>query len=421
MTRLPGVQRRLRRTPGRLTLATAVLVVLGLATGVAGALGVRQRMDLVNGATARGGDLTVAVQRLYRALSDADATAASAFLAGGVEPVALRERYQSDIADAAAALSEVSAGRAGGDRGEVAVAQITSDLPVYTGLVETARVHNRQGVPIGGAYLREASGLMRERLLPAVQTLYEATSVQLDDARDRAGGFPWFAVLLGLLTIAALVVVQRYLTRRTNRLFNLGLVAATAATAVLVVWLGVSAALAAERLDASREQGSTPVAQLVGVRIAALQARADEAHTLIARGNGARFEEDYARAMESVTGLAALSGADATTSDTVDAAAGEARKWLAAHQKLRALDDSGQYTQAVAAAVGTGPESTASIFNQFDEHLADAIEHHRQRFDQDVSRAADALAGADLGVAVLAALLIVGAALGIQRRLAEYR
>jgi hypothetical protein len=203
--------------------------------------------------------------------------------------------------------------------------------------------------------------------------------------------------------------------------FNLGLLAATAAAAVLVVWLGVSADLAAGRLDVSREQGSTPVAQLVGVRVAALQARADEAHTLIARGNGARFEEDYARAMETITGPGLAAGADATTSSAVDAAAGEAQKWRAAHQKLRALDDGGQYAEAVAAAVGTGPESTASIFNQFDEHLAAAIEHHRQRFDQDVSHAAKALAGADLGIAVLAGLLIVGAALGIQRRLAEYR
>ncbi|WP_091195134.1 hypothetical protein [Micromonospora narathiwatensis] len=423
-TRLPGVRRRLRRTPGRLALATAVLVVLGLATGVAGALGVRQRIDLVNGAVARSGDLTVAVQRLYRALSDADATAASAFLTGGVEPVALRERYQSDIDDAAAALALVSAGRAGGDRGDAAVAQITTELPVYTGLVETARVYNRQGVPIGGAYLREASGLMRERLLPAVQRLSEATARELDDARDRAAAFPWFAVLLGLLTIAALVAVQRYLARTTNRVLNIGLVAATAATVGLVLWLGVSAVLAAGRLDASREQGSEPVARLAGVRVAALQARADEAHTLIARGNGARFEEDYVRAMADVTGrsgLPAVSNADPATRNSVDAATGEVRRWLAAHQELRALDDGGEYARAVAAAVGTGPESTASIFNQLDAHLADAIEHNGERFDRDVHRAAGALAGADTAVAVLATLLIVGAALGIQRRLAEYR
>ena len=94
---------RFRGTPGRLVLATVALVVLGLATGVAGVVGVRQRAGLVDGAVAQSGELAVAAQRLYRALSDADATAASAFLEGGVEPVALRERYQADIADAAAA------------------------------------------------------------------------------------------------------------------------------------------------------------------------------------------------------------------------------------------------------------------------------------------------------------------------------
>lgn len=424
MARLPTLQRGLRRTPGRLALATAVLVMLGLVTGAVGAVGVRQRTDLITGATARSGELAVAAQRLYRALSDADATAAGAFLSGGVEPAAVRERYQSDIADAGAALAVVAGGRAGGERGDVAVAQISAELPVYTGLVETARMYNRQGAPLGGAYLREASGLMRERLLPAAEELYEAVSIELDDARSEAGTFPWFAVLLGLATIAALVVVQRDLTRRTNRVFNIGLVAATAAVTVLVVWLGVSGMLAAGRLDASREQGSVPVAQLADVRIAALQARADEAHTLVARGNGARFEEDYVQAMARVAGpygLSAVSGADPDTSSAVQAAAGAAQQWLAAHRDLRALDDGGQYAQAVTAAIGTDPASTASIFNQLDEHLAGAIEHSGQRFDREVDRAAGALAGADIGVALLAALLIGASVLGIQRRLAEYR
>ncbi|HET8680649.1 MAG TPA: hypothetical protein VFM54_02065 [Micromonosporaceae bacterium] len=422
--RLPAVRRRLRRTPGRLALAAAVLIVLGLATGVAGAVGVRQRVDLVYGATARSGELAVATQRLYRALSDADASAASAFLAGGVEPAAMRERYRLAIADAAAALAVVSAGRAGGDQGDAAVARITAQLPVYTGLVETARVYNRQGVPIGGAYLREASGLMRERLLPAVQQLYDAVSRDLDDARDGAGAFPWFAVLLGLVTVTALVIVQRDLTRRTNRVLNLGLVAATAAAVVLVVWLGVSALLAADRLDTSRTQGSQPVARLAGARIAALQARAYEAHTLIARSNSAQFEADYIRAMEKVTGPDGLGGVgevDPAVSHEVQQAASLARAWLTAHRELRERNDDGQYAEAVTATVGTGPASTASIFNQLDGHLASAIQRSQERFSLEVERAAGALGGADAGAALLATLLVLGATLGIQRRLVEYR
>jgi len=418
---------RFRGTPGRLTLATAALVVLGLATGIAGAVGVRQRADLVDGAVARSGELTVAAQRLYRALSDADATAASAFLTGGVEPVALRERYQADIADAAAALAIVSGGGAGDSRGANAVARIAAQLPVYTGLVETARVYNRQGVPVGGAYLREASGVMRERLLPAAQEVYDAVSAELDEARGDAGAFPWFAVALGVLTIAALVVVQRYLTRRTNRVFNVGLVLATVAAVAVVLWLGVSALVTSGRLEASHDRGSEEVARLADARIAALQARADESLTLVARGNGQAFEDDFVKVMDELIGKDGAGGllvagdADDTTRDALAGAAKEARDWRTAHGQVRELDNGGQYAQAVTASVGTEENSTAAIANRLDDRLADAIEHNSESFRQEVRGAGGSLSGADIGIGFLAILLVVGAAAGIQRRLAEYR
>jgi hypothetical protein len=418
---------RFRGTPGRLLLATVALVVLGLATGIAGAVGVRQRADLVDGAVARSGELTVAAQRLYRALSDADATAASAFLTGGVEPAALRERFQTDIADAAAALAVVSGGGAGDARGANAVARIAAQLPIYTGLVETARVYNRQGVPVGGAYLREASGVMRERLLPAAQELYDAVSGELDEARGDAGAFPWFAVALGVLTIAALVVVQRYLTRRTNRVFNVGLVVATVAAVAIVLWLGVSALVTAGRLEASHDRGSEEVSRLADARIAALQARADESLTLVARGNGADFEKDYVVMMDRLAGpdraggLLVAGDADTTTRDALAAALAEAKSWDSAHGKVRQLDNDGQYAQAVTASVGTEPSSTATIANRLDKLLGDAIEHNSEVFRQEVRGAGGSLSGADIGVGLLAVLLVLGAAAGIQRRLAEYR
>jgi hypothetical protein len=418
---------RFRGTPGRLVLATVALVVLGLATGIAGAVGVRQRADLVDGAVARSGELTVAAQRLYRALSDADATAASAFLTGGVEPLALRARYQSDIADAAAALAIVSGGGAGDARGASAVARIAAQLPVYTGLVETARVYNRQGVPVGGAYLREASGVMRERLLPAAQELYDAVSRELDRARGDAGAFPWFAVALGVLTIAALVLVQRYLTRRTNRVFNVGLVAATVAAVAVVLWLAFSAAVAASRLESSHDLGSEEVARLADARIAALQARADESLTLVARGNGVAFENDYTAMMDRLAGvgrdggLLAEGDASPYTRDALVAALTEARNWDSAHKQVRELDNGGQYAQAVTASVGTDQSSTASIAYRLDEHLAKAIEHNSEAFRHEVRGASGALSGADIGIGLLAVLLVIGAAAGIQRRLAEYR
>src|SRR5690348_8411491 len=118
---------RARSTPGRLTALMILLVLLGLLAGIASVVGVAQRGALVDRLRDNSGPQAVRAQQLYRSLSDADATAAAAFLAGGIEPAGLRQRYQDDIAAAGAALAGVTAG-AGADR--TAVNQIAVQLPV---------------------------------------------------------------------------------------------------------------------------------------------------------------------------------------------------------------------------------------------------------------------------------------------------
>jgi hypothetical protein len=195
----------------------------------------------------------------------------------------------------------------------------------------------------------------------------------------------------------------------------------------VVLWLSFSALVAASRLDASHDLGSEEVARLADARIAALQARADESLTLVARGNGAAFDKDYTAMMDRLAGagrdggLLAEGDASPSTRDALAAALTEARNWDSAHKKVRELDNGGQYAQAVTASVGTEEGSTASIAYRLDEHLAGAIEDNSEVFRHEVRGAAGSLSGADIGIGLLAALLVFGAAAGIQRRLAEYR
>lgn len=421
---------RLRSTPGRLSLMMVALLALGLGAGVAGVLGVQERSGLVDGVTARSGVLAVAAQDLYRSLSDADATAANAFLANGLESPELRNRYDTDIAGATAALAVASGGSADDAASTSAIARITSGLPVYTGLIETARTYNRQGVPLGSAYLREASGLMRQTLLPAAQNLYRAVSARLAAARGGAAEFPWFAVPLGLLTVAGLVAAQMWLAQRTNRVLNAGLVAATAAALIALVWLGVASISAAGHLDASRRDGSAQVDLLAEARIAALQARADEALTLIARGSGGAYEQDYTGIMTKLLGTDGSGGllgqararaTDAETRQVAESAAANAKAWLTVHQQLRTLDNDGKYNQAVTMAIGSEPGSAATAFNRLDGDLAKAIAHNGDRFTREATAAAGALSKVAIVIAVLTALLVVGVVAGVQQRIAEYR
>src|SRR5262249_36272236 len=133
-------------------------------------------------------------QDVYVHLADADATASNAFLrcSAGVcghrfeNDAALQKRYEDDVTAATAVLPAL-ARRANTADAKTAVATITKALAVYTGYVEAARANNRQGFPVGAAYLHEASTLIRSVVLPAATTVYEDAQVQLD-ASDQAGG-----------------------------------------------------------------------------------------------------------------------------------------------------------------------------------------------------------------------------------------
>ncbi|WP_033338303.1 hypothetical protein [Catenuloplanes japonicus] len=422
--RAPTVRGRLtaslRHTPGRLALWMTVLVALALLAGVAAVTGVRQRAAHLDALADRNGPLTVASLDLYRALSDADATAASAFLSGGLEPAALRDRYQADIAESGRALTVLGAGLDGDGAQHLAV--LNSRLPVYTGLIETARSLNRQGLPVGAAYLREANGLMRAELLPAAQGVYDAAAADLRDSRSGGGAAPWLAVLLCLGVIAALVVVQRRLAALTNRVFNAGLLVATGAAVLLTLWLGVSAVAAGVSLNAGREQGSDQVDRMAQVRIDALQARTDEALTLVARGGGAAFETHYAETLDGITRdggaldeiRAHATGVDDPHLAVVDRAADA---WLAAHRDVRTRDGGGDYTGAVEVTLG----GAASEFAAFDSALGAAITADSDVFAARADDAGGALRFGDLGAGALTAAMIAGIVIGVQRRRAEYR
>ena len=415
-----------RSTPGRLTGLLALLVVAGLAFGAATVVGVRQRGGHLDAVRTRSGPLTVQAQQLYRALSDADATAASAFLSGGVESAAAARRYQQDIGAAGQALATASG--SGGVPVRV-VQQLTTQLPVYTGLVEKARVYNRLGIPLGAAYLREASGLMRQTLLPAARSLYRSQTAGLAADRSAAAGFPWLAVPVGVLLLAALLVAQRYLRRRTNRMFNRGLVVASAAGVVALLWLTVSWVALASHLGAARDAGSAQIDLFARIRITALQARADESLTLVARGNGAAFEADFGRRMTDLVGTdghggliaSARAGADDELRSRLDTVRADVVAWQRAHRAVRALDDGGKYPDAVTLAIGSGKDSAATAFGRLDRHAGTAIDAADDRFTGQAGAAAASQTGAAIGLGLLALVCVGGAAVGLQRRIAEYR
>ncbi|MET9626882.1 hypothetical protein ABZX92_05405 [Lentzea sp. NPDC006480] len=394
-----------RSTPGRLSLIILVLAIASLASGALTTWSVSRQERALDDLATRSEPLAHAAQEVYRALQDADATAASAFLSGGLEPPQLRDRYEADIAQAQAALSVATASSPD------LTATLAAQLPVYTGLIETARTNNRQGFPVGAAYLREASGLMRTQLLPAAQELYRAETDRVA-AAQREANFPWGSLCVALAFVIALVLTQRYLTRKTNRLLNVGLLIATGAAGLSLLWATTVSVLVINDVADSRT-ASEKVDVLAQARIATLTARGEETLTLVARGAGQTYEKNYVEVSQNLEKLLDQAK-QLDNTDAVDQAMRHFRQWQQVHQRIREADDAGQYNDAVA--LIDNP-----YFDSLDTDLVRAIGEARQDFSDEVAVARASLAGTVVGVLVLAVISAVGSTMGLWQRLKEYR
>jgi hypothetical protein len=428
-TAVRRVRRSAASTPGRLFVIGVALVVLSLLTGLVGALGLQQKQATIDNLIEHREPVAAASQQIYRSLSDADATAASAFLSGGTPPAALRERYELDIAQAGANLAKAAADVAGVQEAQAQVDQLSQQLPVYTGLVETARAYNRQGFPAGAAYLREASGLMRAKLLPAAQELYSIDFRRLAEEQAEARAFPWITVALVLALLAALAATQLYLTRRTNRLLNVGLVVATVSVLVGLVWGTAALLVESNNVADGHDSGTRQVELAVQARIVALTMRANETLTLVARGDGGGYEDEWQDLAPRIAGdgqenllvRAQELAADEQTRDVLEEARQNVADWLELHREVRELDDNGSYQEAVALAIADDPEGAATKFSELDGNLLRAINNGRAQFVEETSAASGALTGLVPGAAVLALLAATGVTMGIRERLREYR
>jgi cell division protein FtsB len=412
-----------------LVVFTVALVLASVLVGLFTAVSVQSRAQALDDLAARSGPLSIAAQDLYRSLSDADATANSAFLSGGLERADVRARYEADIAQAETALATAVAAREPADVADPnsALAVLSRELSVYTGLVETARANNRQGLPVGAAYQREASTLMRDQLLPAAKQLYTDETAGLVDDQDSAAGLPIVEILLGAVLIVLLLFAQRYLRRRTRRRLNVGLLVATGAAVVSLAWVLIATIGVLANVNASEENGSKQTDVLARARIAALAARGDETLTLVARGSGQAFEEDYTKVVGELTGERGLLGtaqALATDDDVRDqvAAAMQAQQtWHDVHTKIRTADDGGDYLTAVGLAIDQDDDGAAKQFDAVDNSLREAIASTKATFEDEVGQASNALTGTVIGVILLALIAAAGAVTGIWQRLKEYR
>lgn len=419
--------------PGRLRMIGAALALLVLAFGVLTAWQTNDRATAADNVLHHSHPLSAAAADIYDALADANTAASSAFLTSGQEQEAADERYEKDIRKAAQGLVKAAAGSEPGSPAAKTVARLNELLPRYKGLVERARANNRLGYPLGGAYLRYANSVMQE-MLPAAEDLNLSESERLRADYADATPYPWAAIGLGALTLAALGWAQMRNYRRTNRVLNRGLVTSTTAACVVLVWLVIGQSVARAGLQDSYDHGIRSLEVLTDARIASLKARSNENLTLVNRGAETtkvkdafqdKFDVDFQNSMKVLDKELSRAGEladDNAGRRPVTSASGSMKEWRARHADAREADDKGDYGTALKRVVGsTKDKPTRECFDAIDLQLRTALDHEETQFRQAAAGGLGALTGLAVGAGVLAALATAAALLGVGRRLSEYR
>jgi hypothetical protein len=418
----PGNASDFRRmpTPSRLWLALLAAVVALLAVGATCATTLAGRQASETRAVNSAEHLTVNADELYHTLADADATAATALLVSPVPPARLTDQYNSDIAQSENALSQASRDLAGDDTASSQLAQVATQLPIYTGLVATAQADNRLGYPVGAAYLREASTLLRERILPEVKAVADRESAAHESAQAGAGGFPLWVVLVALLAVSVIVVTGRTVSRATRRSVNPGLAVGALIALILVIY---SLAATNSATDSSNRAQSdfTNLSMKLQARDNLALAESFQSLALIDRG-----EDNGTDTTQENQALGAVQQDTPQTGKALDDQAtkllGVVKAQAAAIQKDVSA---GNYYQAIDLAVGHGDQQGTNTMSAkaaaLDTALVDAFNRDQNTYVADSGATGSTLGGGLwLGI-VGGAIAAAAAAYGINRRLAEYR
>ena len=400
-------------TPGRMRAALLLTAAMAVLFGLAAAQGFRESDGALKRAEANTAQL-VRIQAIHTNLVSANADATNAFLVGGLEPPAQRQHFVDSMTQASKLIAEAATAQPADQQ---VLGALNSTLLTYQGLVEQARANNRQGLPIGSQYLKDASASLQNDSLPLLNQLVEANESRVGTEFNGIGNGNLWLIVGGLVTLLVLGFALYWLAQRTHRYLNLPI--AAAAVLVLLTMLVGGTALSGASKDAKDTRGHAyaDTLALSRARIAAFDAKSNESLTLIARGSGDAFDKAWGKSAAEVDKQLAIVEATAPQLGAPWA------QYKTNHAAIRDRDaKKGDWDGAVALSIGTAAgENAATTFATFDKSSAASLDTAGKRVGNELSKARNGLppiGWLGLPIGIVAALL---AAWGMSQRLGEYR
>ncbi len=420
--------------------------------------GARQHADAVKTIGKDSAPSIIAAEKIKAALSDMDANVANELIAKPGQDQESAQGYEKRRKELSDGLVAAAENITYGESERMPIQTISYNLGTYEADVAQARLlHGRGGDRAVLTTYSAANILMQGTILPAADALDKANDDVLESAYSRQKALSGVTLTLvwatGLLLLAVLLGAQVFLSRRTNRVFSLPLLAATGVTLLFLLFTSGKLGAASHDLKAAKEDAFDSVYALWHARAVAYDANADESRWLIDRAHAADYQNGFFQEAGKIATLPPNSGAtydaiaaqcqagnvkDVPTGFTgflanelrnitfpgeQEAAAQTLTAWgkyVGIDGQIRALKNSGQTGAAITLCTGSAPDQSNGTYKTFDDALGHTLDINQKEFDGDVAQGS-----ADLGaLPVLAPLVMLAVALlawfGIRPRLREY-
>jgi hypothetical protein len=414
-----------RATPTRIAVGTAVTMLLVGVSGFFIAGEVSDRQDILKQLVSSQEPLSDSAQRLYSALSVADASAATAFLARGMESADIRARYTSALTLAANEIVQASSDIPVTDEeGRELLAGISTKLAQYSGVMETARANERAGNPVSTSYLAQGSAMMRNDLLPSAHQLHDLQESRLTYVQRQYASPPWLLMALPVVAACSVLVIMTMMAHRTRRRLNAGLLTAAAAVVAATGWFFFGVLFSAAHMSTALTQGAERLGDLADARILAQQARSEEMLQLIRRDPGEHEGSGFTARAAGLESVLADHSANPLVGEAQIAmlrAADEARgRWMDSHDATDTLLASGDFRTAADVAVGAAEGESGAAFDALDSALMEAITDARIATHAHLETASRSLVALPSGAVILTSLACASLVGGMFPRIREY-
>ncbi len=434
-------------TPTRLRAFMYAIWALAAVLGAVGALSLYGAWFAIKTVGKDTAPSIVFAQEISAALADLDANAGNYLLGTRQNQAAAMATFEAQRATVTSRLVK-AAENITYESERAPISTLFDSLGRYLELFAEMKYRKDTGDAAGalGVYLN-ATDLMHQKMLPSADGLdkanFDALETEYAKQQLRSEGAEVVAGLLAALLVGALGWAQVFLFRRTRRVFNVPLVAATAASVLVGFYLVSTIAAAREDLKVAKKDAFDSIHALWQAAAIAYDANGDETRYVLGGPRAASFDQAYHdKAHKLASETQPKDGSFAK--DAVPASytgffavelrnitfPGERKAALAMiatfadydriDTQIRVAERAGKHADAVELCIGTSPLQSNATFERFYKALKAVVDINHKEFESHIEDGMRDLEVAGVVLPVTALLVSFLALFGIRRRLREY-